>query len=109
MTRSSTQRTTSARGLWSSLLDDGKEPTAGELTGVLAHLQSPELRDRLVADMPGLDLPMELLLFGESGTAPDWNRMDTAKVYFCNYAATRIEEPPSACPHLVENLSTHWA
>jgi len=29
--------------------------------------------------MPGLDLPMELLLFGESDTAPDWDRIDTAE------------------------------
>ncbi|WP_310165417.1 hypothetical protein [Arthrobacter sp. BE255] len=44
---------------------------------MVAQLQIPELGDRYRADMPGLDLPMELLLFGESDTAPDWDRMDT--------------------------------
>lgn len=57
------QRTAEAPGLWSSLLDDGgEEPTTAQLAEVLAYLQSPELRDRLIADMPALDLPMELLL-----------------------------------------------
>ncbi|MCO4239423.1 DUF4192 domain-containing protein [Pseudarthrobacter sp. MDT3-28] len=73
------QRTAAARGLWSSLLDGGEEPTTAQLAEVLAQLQIPELRDRLLADMPGLDLPMELLLFGESDTAPAWDRIDTAE------------------------------
>jgi hypothetical protein len=77
--QSSSQRTTEARGLWSSLINDGEEPTAAQLAEVLAHLQIPELRDRLIADMPGLDLPMELLLFGESDSAPDWDRIDAAQ------------------------------
>ncbi|MHA7291985.1 DUF4192 domain-containing protein [Arthrobacter sp. MDT3-24] len=78
-TQSSAQRTAEARGLWSSLLDGGEEPTAAQFAEVLAQLQIPELRDRLIASMPGLDLPMELLLFGESDTAPDWDRIDTAE------------------------------
>ena len=49
MTQSSSQRTTEARGLWSSLIDDGEEPTAAQLAAVLAHLQIPEMRDRLIA------------------------------------------------------------
>jgi hypothetical protein len=73
------QRTANARGLWSGLLDDGAEPTAAQLAEVIAHLQSPELRDRLIADMPGLDLPMDHLLFGESDTGPDWDQNDTAE------------------------------
>ncbi|ALV39749.1 hypothetical protein AU252_22860 [Pseudarthrobacter sulfonivorans] len=77
--QSSAQRTAAARGYWSSLLDDGDEPTAAQLAEVLSYLQIPELRDRLIADMPGLNLPMELLLFGESNTAPDWDRIDTAE------------------------------
>jgi hypothetical protein len=78
-TQSPTQRSAAARWLWSTLIDDGEEATAAKLAEVLAHLQVPELRDRLIADMPGLDLPMELLLFGESDTAPDWDRIDTAE------------------------------
>ncbi|ALV40044.1 hypothetical protein AU252_01755 [Pseudarthrobacter sulfonivorans] len=77
--QSSAQRTADAVGLWSSLIDGGEEPTAAQLAEVLAQLQIPELRDRLIADMPGLDLPMELLLFGESNPAPDWDRIDTAE------------------------------
>jgi hypothetical protein len=77
--QSSSQRTTEARGLWSSLIEHREEPTAAQLAEVLAHLQIPELRDRLIADMPGLDLPMEMLLFGKSDTAPDWDRIDTAE------------------------------
>jgi hypothetical protein len=73
------QRTANARETWASILDEGEEPTTAQLAEVLAHLQSPELRDRLIADMPGLDLPMELILFGESDTGPDWDRIDTAE------------------------------
>ncbi|WP_246848471.1 DUF4192 family protein [Pseudarthrobacter sp. NIBRBAC000502772] len=79
MAQGPAQRTAAARGLWSSLLDNKEEPTTAQLAQVLAHVQSPELRDRLLADMPGLDLPMELVLFGESDAAPDWDRIDTAE------------------------------
>lgn len=59
VTQNSAQRTANARATWSSLIDDGENPTAAQLAEVLAHLQIPELRDRLIADMPGLDLPMK--------------------------------------------------
>ncbi|KRE72766.1 hypothetical protein [Arthrobacter sp. Soil762] len=50
MTQSSAQRTAAARGLWSTLIDD-EEPTAAQLAEVLAHLQIPEVRDRLCVRM----------------------------------------------------------
>jgi hypothetical protein len=34
---------------------------------------------RLIGDVPGLGLPMELLLFGECDTAPGWDRIFTAE------------------------------
>lgn len=79
MAQRSAERSAAARGLWSSLLEDREEPTAAQLAQVLAQLQIPELRDRLLADVPGLDLSMKLILFGESDTAPDWYRIDTAE------------------------------
>ncbi|MHA7299381.1 DUF4192 domain-containing protein [Pseudarthrobacter sp. MDT1-22] len=78
-TQSHAQRTAAARELWAALIDDREEPTTAQLAELLAHLQIPELRDRLIADMPCLDLPMELLLFGESDAAPHWDRIDTAE------------------------------
>jgi Domain of unknown function (DUF4192) len=77
--RNAIVQTTQARALWNILLESGNDPTAAQLAELLAILQFPGLRDRLIADMPGLDLPMGLLLFGESESSPRWERIDTAE------------------------------
>jgi hypothetical protein len=72
-------QTAQARALWNLLLEGEDDPTAAQLAELLAILQFPGLRDRLIADMPGLDLPMGLLLFGQSDSAPRWDRIDAAE------------------------------
>ena len=77
--RSATVQTAQARALWNLLLEDENDPTPAQLAELLAILQFPGLRDRLIADMPGLDLPMGLLLFGQSESSPRWERIDAAE------------------------------
>jgi hypothetical protein len=107
LTQSAAQRTAAARGLWSSLLDGGEEPTAAQLAEVLAQLQLPAVRDRLIADMPSLDLPMELILFGESDTAPDWDRIDTAEELLRQLYAVAAPEH-AAAPLTVLGCIAWW-
>jgi len=66
--------------LWTDLLDSGAEPTDGELAEVLAGLQNVGLRDHVLADMPGLNEPMDATLFGATDQAPQWARIDNAEV-----------------------------
>lgn len=65
--------------LWTDLLDNGSEPADGELAVVLAGLQNVGLRDHVLADMPGLNEPMEATLFGATDKAPQWDRIDNAE------------------------------
>ncbi|KNH21175.1 hypothetical protein ACU18_03340 [Arthrobacter sp. ZBG10] len=107
LAQSSAERSAAARGLWSSLLEDGKEPATTQLAEVLAHLQIPSVRDRLLADMPGLDLPLEPLLFGESDTAPDWDRIDTAEELLRQLYAVAAPEH-AAAPLTVLGCIAWW-
>ncbi|MDQ0276435.1 hypothetical protein QO003_000738 [Arthrobacter silviterrae] len=66
--------------LWTDLLDGGTEPTDDELAEVLAGLQNVGLRDHVLADMPGLNEPMDATLFGATDQAPQWDRIDSAEV-----------------------------
>jgi hypothetical protein len=68
--------------------------------------QIPDFRDRLIGDISGLDLPVEHLLFGESDTAPDWDRIDTAErplrrftLTLLEVAAARVHTSSQICPH----------
>jgi hypothetical protein len=50
--------------------------------------------------MPSLDLPMEMLLFGESdAAAPEWHRIDTTEPMI-----SHTKEPPTAASTELDGL-----
>ncbi|MCQ9164122.1 DUF4192 domain-containing protein [Arthrobacter sp. STN4] len=73
------QNLDAAYRLWMDLLDHGAEPTRDELAEVLAGLQDVGLRDHILADMPGLNEPMDATLFGATTEAPLWDRIDSSE------------------------------
>ncbi|WP_186759808.1 DUF4192 domain-containing protein [Arthrobacter alpinus] len=65
--------------LWMDLIDHGTEPTHEQLAAVLAGLQHAGFRDHILADMPGINEPMAVTLFGATDEAPRWERIDSSE------------------------------
>lgn len=80
---------TRARTLWSKILDGGREPTDEEAAELIANLKFTSVRDRLLADIPGIDDSMRDLLLGQTKQRPHWNRVErAAEVLFQLYMHT---------------------
>ncbi|MDB5243418.1 MAG: hypothetical protein JWP57_4043 [Spirosoma sp.] len=73
------QLLTSARTLWNELLDHGNYPTNEQATQLLSYFQLPELRDLLMADMPGINEPPIQILLARTHASPHWERVDWAE------------------------------
>ncbi|WP_051388807.1 DUF4192 domain-containing protein [Arthrobacter sp. 35W] len=71
--------TTRARSLWGSLLESTALPTDEEAAELLADFKFVSVRDRLLADIPGIDAPIGELLLAETKRSPQWNRVDRAE------------------------------
>ncbi|MGN5734765.1 DUF4192 domain-containing protein [Arthrobacter psychrochitiniphilus] len=65
--------------LWTELIDHGAEAIHEQLSEVLAGLQYVGLRDQILAEMPGINEPMAVTLFGATDEAPQWDRIDSAE------------------------------
>ena len=68
-----------ARALWASLLDAGTYPSPQQTAELLADFQFMAIRDRLIADIPGLDGPMQRILLGQTEQSPRWSRLEWAE------------------------------
>lgn len=80
---------TRARKLWNRMLDGGCEPTDDEAAELIANLKFISVRDRLLADIPGIDDSMRDLLLGQTKQSPHWQRVDRAsEVLFQLYMRT---------------------
>lgn len=78
-----------ARTLWDKLLDGGGEPTDDEAAELIANFKFIMVRDRLLADIPGIDEATQDLLLGQTKQSPHWQRVDRAsEVLFHLYMRT---------------------
>ncbi|WP_425864748.1 DUF4192 domain-containing protein [Arthrobacter sp. TWP1-1] len=69
---------TRARILWNTMLDGGNEPTDDQAAELIANLKFISVRDRLLADIPGIEDSMRDILLGQTKQSPHWNRVDRA-------------------------------
>ncbi len=71
--------TAKARTLWGSLLNAADQPTDAQSAEMLADFKFISVRDRLLADIPGLDDNLGDLLLGQTKRPPHWQRVDRAQ------------------------------
>ncbi|WP_284990479.1 DUF4192 family protein [Arthrobacter sp. efr-133-TYG-120] len=64
-------------------------------TAMLSNLQFPTIRDRLLADIPGVDEPMQQILFAQTKQTPKWSRIEWAQQLLL-HAYTRTSAQHSA-------------
>ncbi|SLJ96116.1 hypothetical protein [Arthrobacter sp. P2b] len=67
------------RKLWAGMLDAKILPSDDNCHALVANLQFPAIRDRLSADIPGVDEPMRQILFDQTDQAPRWSRIEWAQ------------------------------
>jgi hypothetical protein len=67
------------RKLRAGMLDTKTFPSDDDCHTLVANLQFPTIRDRLIADIPGMDDPMQQFLFVQTDQAPKWSRIEWAQ------------------------------
>ncbi|WP_159619103.1 DUF4192 domain-containing protein [Arthrobacter zhaoguopingii] len=84
-----------ARALWKEMLEAKSFPTDERIIRLIASLQFPTIRDQLMADIPGIDEPMDRVLLAQTNSKPHWARVEWAEQLLL-HAYTRSSTPHSA-------------
>ncbi|MGF9646920.1 DUF4192 domain-containing protein [Pseudarthrobacter oxydans] len=94
------------RKLWANMLDSKTFPSDDDCHALVANLQFPAIRDRLIADIPGVDEPMQQILFAQTAAPPKWSRIEWAQQLLL-HAYTRTS-PEHAAPVLTTIGYINW-
>jgi hypothetical protein len=68
-----------ARERWTDMLESTSYPDRDEIVNLIADLQFPVIRDRLMADIPGIDERMDRILLAQTHDKPEWSRVEWAQ------------------------------
>ncbi|CAN7332264.1 DUF4192 domain-containing protein [Arthrobacter sp. LjRoot14] len=68
-----------ARTLWEGMLDAISYPDDDQTIALIANFQAPAIRDQLMADIPGIDEPMDRVLLAQTHGGPQWSRVEWAQ------------------------------
>jgi hypothetical protein len=94
------------RKLWAKMLENNTFPNDDDCQALVANLQYPAIRDRLIADIPGVDEPMQRILFAQTEATPKWSRIEWAQQLLL-HAYTRTS-PQHAAPVLTAIGYINW-
>ncbi|TAP42831.1 DUF4192 domain-containing protein [Arthrobacter sp. S39] len=103
---SPTEAARDARQLWTTMLETKDYPTDDSVLKLIAYYQFPHIRDRLMADIPGIDEPPEHILFAQTTTAPNWSRIEWAKQLLTH--TYTLTAPQHAAPILTTIGYINW-
>lgn len=94
------------RKLLTEMLESKTFPSDDDCHALVANLQFPAIRDRLIADIPGVDEPMQHILFAQTEAAPKWSRIEWAQQLLLHaYTRTSAEH---AAPVLTAIGYINW-
>ena len=68
-----------AKTLWDGTLDAISYPNDDQTIKLIANFQAPAIRDQLMADIPGIDEPMDRVLLAQTDGGPQWSRVEWAQ------------------------------
>lgn len=88
------------------MLESSDFPNDEDCTTLIANFQFPHIRDRLMADIPGINEPPQHILFAQTETAPKWSRIEWAQQLLI-HAYTRTS-PQHAAPILTTIGYINW-
>ncbi|MCU1569185.1 MAG: hypothetical protein JWQ56_4122 [Pseudarthrobacter sp.] len=89
-----------ARALWTEMLEANTYPDDDQTMGLIANLQFPAILDQLMADIPGIDEPMDRILLAQTHGKPRWSRVEWAE-HLLVHAYTRYAKTES---HLIPRI-----
>jgi hypothetical protein len=95
-----------ARTLWTEMLDAKSFPPDEQIISLISGLQFPTIRDQLMADIPGIDEPMDRVLLAQTNSKPHWSRVEWAEQLLL-HAYTRSSTRHSA-PILTAIAFINW-
>jgi hypothetical protein len=95
-----------ASQLWTTMLDSNDFPPTMTAPHSSRTSNSPHIRDRLMADIPGIDESPKHILFAQTETAPKWSRVEWAQQLLI-HAYTRTS-PQHAAPILTTIGYINW-
>ncbi|WP_284990463.1 DUF4192 domain-containing protein [Arthrobacter sp. efr-133-TYG-120] len=64
-----------ARTFWADILKSETIPSDDQTVALIANFQFPAIRDQLMADIPGVEGPMERILLAQTPDKPQWSRV----------------------------------
>ncbi|GAB3557838.1 hypothetical protein GCM10027405_03360 [Arthrobacter alkaliphilus] len=85
-----------ARTLWSDILEANTYPSDEQTASLIANFQFPAIRDQLMADIPGVNGPMERILLAQTPGKPQWSRVTWAEqvlLHAYTHASTKHSAP----------------
>ncbi|MEV7661945.1 hypothetical protein [Paenarthrobacter sp. NPDC089316] len=88
------------------MLETTDYPTDTDVLKLIAYYQFPHIRDRLMADIPGINQPPEHILFAQTTQAPDWSRIEWAKQLLTH--TYTLTAPQHAAPILTTIGYINW-
>ncbi|WP_240793647.1 DUF4192 family protein [Arthrobacter sp. BB-1] len=94
------------RKLWADMLNSKTFASDDDCHALVTNLQFPAIRDRLIADIPGVDEPVQQVLFAQTEEAPKWSRIEWAQQLLL-HAYTRTS-PEHAAPVLTTIGYINW-
>lgn len=97
--------TAKARFLWGGLLDGSDLPTDAQSAELLADFKFISVRDRFLADIPGLEGILGDLLMGQTKRPPHWQRVDRAQELLLHLHSGRR---PRRCPYPDKSGIIQW-
>ena len=68
-----------ARTLWAGMLNSKTYPSHDQTVSLIANLQFAGIRDQLMADIPGIDEPIDQVLLAQTAATPQWSRIEWAE------------------------------
>ncbi|MEV7605737.1 DUF4192 domain-containing protein [Paenarthrobacter sp. NPDC089322] len=95
-----------AHELWTGMLATKDYPTDQDVLKLIAYFQVPHIRDRLMADIPGINEPPEHILFAQTTQAPNWSRIEWAKQLLTH--TYTLTAPEHAAPILTTIGYINW-
>ena len=68
-----------AQRLWAGMLDSKTYPIDDQIITLIANFQFAGIRDQLIAAIPGIKEPVEQVLFAQTHSKPQWDRVEWAQ------------------------------
>jgi Domain of unknown function (DUF4192) len=85
-----------ARDLWNDMLESNSYPDDEQTVSLIAELQCSVIRDHLMAEVPGIDEPLDRVLLAQTRGKPQWSRIEWAQqllVHAYTLSSTRHSAP----------------